>query len=105
MIRVLTAAGVEEFPEADAYTIGPPNPPQQQISTSPLSIAYVPFETLPGSLKLWKVDPKGDEEYSLVALFSPNGWVALDFRDDPEPPPQIADRMGFQPPRQQEVEP
>jgi hypothetical protein len=68
-----------------------------------MNAIYSPYETLPGSLKLWRLDPTGGDNDALVALFSPNGWVAIDFRK--EPAPQIPDKMGFQPPRREEVEP
>ena len=104
MIRVLTAEGFEDFEDADAYSIGAPNPPQQEVRNSFTNVTtYFPFETLPGCLRLWKVDPTGGDDHDLVALFSPTGWVALDFRNVPEPPPQI--EVGFHPSRHEEVEP
>jgi len=77
---------VEEFEEADAYTVSPPNlrGATNYITTGP----YIPAQTLPGGLKLWKMDPTGGEDHKLIAWFSPNGWVAIDFRES-EPVTQI----------------
>jgi hypothetical protein len=91
MIRVVTVVGVEEFEEADAYTVSPPNLPG---TTSYITTAsMLPAQTLPGSLKLWKMDPSGGEDHTLIAWFSPNGWVAIDFREA-EPVTQLPP-MGF----------
>jgi hypothetical protein len=90
VIRVITVVGEVEIEEADAYTISPPNlPPPTNYITS----YQFPPQTLPGSLKVWKQDPTGGEDHTLLAWFSPAGWVAIDFQKS-EPITQLA--IGFQ---------
>jgi hypothetical protein len=92
MIRVITIVGEIEFEEADAYTVSPPNLPPGTGNFGSTQLPY-PTQTLPGGLKLWKMDPTGEENHTLVAWFSPTGWLAIDFRES-EPVTQLAP-MGF----------
>jgi hypothetical protein len=102
MITVWTVAGAIEFEEADAYTVSPPNVPPSIGNYSSSSQILYPTQTLPGGLKLWKLDPGGDEDKAtLLAWFSPSGWIAIDFRES-EPAAQITEPVGFRVPREQE---
>lgn len=93
MIRIVTIVGEVEFEEADAYSVSPPNLPPSTVNYASPQIVY-PTQTLPGSLKLWKLDPDGDEDKAkLLAWFSPNGWIAIDFRES-EPVTQLPP-LGF----------
>ena len=100
MIRVLTLAGELEFEEADAYTVSPPNLPPGTGNYGSTQLLF-PTQTLPGGLKLWKMDPTGEENHTLVAWFSPTGWLAIDFRESEQvtqlPP------MGFKATRDEEL--
>jgi hypothetical protein len=76
MITVWTVAGAIEFDEADAHSVSPPNLPPSPGNTQ---VLFAP-QTLPGGLKLWKLDPGGDEEKAkLLAWFSPTGWIAIEW--------------------------
>lgn len=97
VIKVWTAVGLKIFEQADAYSVSPVPPPPGTFSTNVIVSDYVFPETLPGSLKIWKLGPDGNPS-ELVAWFAPNGWIGLDFT---EPVAQIPEpkHYGFQPPK------
>ncbi len=101
MIRVWTLAGHLTFEDADAYSISPVPPPPSPNLNANVVLQYSVPETLPGSLKIWRVSPDPDiNQHEMLAWFAPGGWIGLDFTDEaeaeqiPEPRP-----VGFQAPK------
>jgi hypothetical protein len=106
MIRVWTLAGHLTFADADSYSISP-IPPSNPMAPTSAVLQYNFLETLPGSLKIWRVSPDPDvDEHEMLAWFAPGGWIGLDFTDiEPEPEQIPEPKLGFQPPTLEEGKP
>jgi hypothetical protein len=103
MIRVWTRAGHLTFEDADAYSISPiPQPPVPSNTLTAVSMTYQVPDTLPGSLKIWRVSPDPEvNQHEMLAWFAPGGWIGLDFRESEPHAMQIKEPIGFQGPKRE----